>query len=269
MKSRVSGTVLALVVLGSLAGSMACGAIGRTGAGESSPTETGEAGARLTDSPGEVGAVEASLPEIDVQARIELGYPWVPAGGGNRSMGANIASWPEMLYLGDEAQVNDVGVRPVEVRIVAGGSVPMAYSPELDEIAAAPEGSPLWIRRQSNRPGLVIPPNASVVMVRIETMPSVGRWTAPGVYDCPMGYGPWPSVAFTIAYPRLGETRRQGIGNEWWFGEYQSVGYGCPGSGWLYFVLPGVDLDPALLWLENIWGTEAGEMVFWTLTARP
>jgi hypothetical protein len=106
-------------------------------------------------------------------------------------------------------------------------------------------------------------------MVRIETMPSVGRWTAPGVYDCPMGYGPWPSVAFTIAYPGLGETRRQGIGNEWWFGEYQSVGYGCPGSGWLYFVLPGVDLDPALLWLENIWGTEAGEMVFWTLTARP
>lgn len=146
----------------------------------------------------------------------------------------------------------------------------MAYSPEGDEMVAAPEGSPGWITGQLDRPVMVIPPNASLVIVRIETIPSLGDWAGPGTYVCPEDQTEWRYRAtnFRLGYPGLGEALVHIGGDRFWFGEYQGVGYACPGSGWLYFIVAEIDVDPSLLWLEYVGGTELEELAFWTLSVR-
>ena len=60
----------------------------------------------------------------------------------------------------------------------------MLYSPEQDEMVDAPTGSPSSVEACRDRPGLVIPPNASLVMVRIETDPALGHWAGKGQFVC-------------------------------------------------------------------------------------
>jgi len=235
-----------------------------------------------TPSSGEMVGEAAASPELGTAERLVLAYPPVSAGGtgflgANRGVSDNVAEWPEMKYLGEDARIGGVGdepvsVAPVEIRIVEGSSIPLSYSPELDITRPEPDGSAEWIRGRLDRPVMVIPPNASLVMVRLETEPSVGSWASAGVYMCPDGeqrrwnYAP---TFFRLAYPGIGETPVQRTGDEFWFGEYQDAGYGCPGNGWLYFIVPGVDLEPLLLWLEYAGSTAPGELAFWTLSGRP
>jgi hypothetical protein len=58
-------------------------------------------------------------------------------------------------------------------------------------------------------------------------------------------------------------------GDRFWFAEYQSPRDDCPGNGWLYFIVPGVDLDPSLIWLGYTGQIGHGQLAFWTLTERP
>ena len=37
----------------------------------------------------------------------------------------------------------------------------------------------------------------------------------------------------------------------------------------MYFFISGLDVDPSLLWLEYVAGTEPGQLAFWTLSGRP
>jgi hypothetical protein len=153
----------------------------------------------------------------------------------------------------------------------------MLYSPEHDEMVDAPTGSPGWARQQPVRPGLVMPPNASLVMVRIETDPSLGeeRWLTDTVFVCgedrisPSAFD-YQGNKYRVSYPGLGELPLLPGSERYWFGEDQGIGDSfCPESGWMYFVVPGLEVDPSLLWLEYMAGTESGELAFWTLAEMP
>jgi hypothetical protein len=218
-------------------------------------------------------------PDLGVQQRIALAYPRVDVGNLarvgsrealNRSVADDVSEWPAMMYMGESAGIGNVAVTPQEVRIVAGSTVPRAYSPEGDRAVDAPTGSPPGIRGQDNRPVLVIPAGASLVMVRIETDPSVGRWLGPGHFSCPdgstsdWGYAPGN---FRLSYPGLGEAEAES--GLFWFGEFQYPAFGCPADGWLYFIVAERDIDRSRLWLEYVAGTQPGDLAFWTLTGRP
>lgn len=227
------------------------------------------------------GSERVGEPTLGVQQRIALAYPRVDVGNLvrvgsytevlNRSVANDVSEWPAMMYLGESAQIGSVVVTPREVRIVAGSSVPRAYSPEGDRAVDAPTGSPPTILGQDDRPVLVIPAGASLVMVRIETDPSVGSWLGPGRFDCPggassdWGYGP---DNFRVSYPGLGETKAESS-DFFWFGEFQYPGFACPADGWLYFIAGGLNIERGQLWLEYMSGSEAGQLAFWTLTERP
>jgi len=223
----------------------------------------------------------AEGPELEVQDRLLLAYMPVDVQRSrdhwSRATDGNTSEWPKMLHLGEAGQIGEVTVTPQEIRIVPGRSIPMVYSPEYDEMVDAPTGSPAWARQQPVRPGLVMPPNASLVMVRIETDPNLGdeRGLTGAVFVCgeegiSTSDYEYSSSKYRVSYPRLGEVPLLRGSERYWFGEYQGIGDSfCPESGWMYFVIPGLDVDPSLLWLEYVGGTEPGELAFWTLSGRP
>jgi hypothetical protein len=283
------GRILAIACLAGA--SLACSAMETVrdaavrAAGVEERTGTGpeglSSGPSSTPGPVGVGNDGDTLPGLSIEEWLVLAYPR-QAGreklGENRVVGGYIVAWPDMKYLGEGAEIAGAGYEPVsvtptEIRIVPGTSVPVSYSPELDVSRPEPEGSAQWFRGRLDRPVMLIPPNASLVMVRVETDPSLGQWTAPGEYQCPdeaarWAYGP---DDFRLGYPGLGETEVYLSGDGFWFGEFQSPagGYRCPGNGWLYFILPGVELDPSLIWLEYTGHIGHGQLAFWTLTERP
>jgi len=278
-RARASWVVLVGCLLGAGLGCSVMGTAGDAAPDLPGVSETGGAGLSGGEAgiPFELGEEPQGMVALGTDERLVLAYGgttmarWARLDD-ERSVGGGVVEWPEMLYLGEEGQVGDVWVRPTEIRVVRGSSVPMAYSPEGDEMVRASDGSPKGIRGHRNRPVLVVPPNASLVMVRIETSPSVGTWTGPGDYVCPANdateYGYDPG-SFRLAYPSLGETPVQLSWGDWWFGEYQPVGHECPGIGWLYFVVATMDVDPGLAWLEYARSGMPGDLGFWTLTARP
>jgi hypothetical protein len=275
---RAVGGLALLAVLGASLGCRVAESVVDAAKSTGSPIarEGGTPEHREMTTEGSSGSRGGNAPELGVPERVTLAYPPVDFGlyGSdlNRAVYGDAYDWPEMRYLGEDARVGNVSIRPVEFRVVRGSSVPMAYSPEGDEMVPAPEGSPSWMRQQWNRPVLVIPPSASLVMVRIETTPSVGQWSSPGVYQCPENDTTeyeYSGKDFRMAFPGLGEAPVQLTGDEFWFGEYQSIGSGCPGSGWLYFVVAEMDVDPSQLWLEHIRWARPGGRAFWTLSGRP
>ena len=225
--------------------------------------------------------VSAKSPKLEVQDRLLLAYMPVDVQRSgdhwSRATDGNTSEWPKMLHLGEAGQIGEVTVTPQEIRIVPGRSIPMLYSPEHDEMVDAPTGSPSWIRGLLNRPGLVIPPNGSLVMVRIETDPNLGdeRWLSGSVWVCgdegiSSSDFDYHGSEYRVSYPGLGEMPLLAGSLEFSFGEYQGIGDSfCPESGWMYFMILGLDVDPSLLWLEYVAGTEPGQLAFWTLSERP
>jgi hypothetical protein len=278
----VAAAISAILLIGT---SVACAATEAVTQQLSSVRDPGTSeSAAVTSSSGVTEAtmgVSAQGPELEVQERLQLAYPAVDVERSpdrwSRATDGNTSEWPEMRYLGEPRQIGNVTLTPQEIRIVTGRSIPMLYRPEHDEMVDAPTGSPSWVRGQMDRPGLVMAPNASLVMVRIETDPDLGdhRWLGGLVFVCGEDEVPPSEYAYNdgfyrISYPGLGETPLIEGSAEFSFGEYQGIGDSfCPESGWMYFVIPGVEVDPSLLWLEYVAGTEPGKLAFWTLAERP
>ena len=220
---------------------------------------------------------QETAPALHVQERLALAYPPVDVTWGlsdsSRAADGDTSVWPEMRYLGEEGQIGGVTVTPQEIRLVRGRSIPMLYSPEHDEMVDAPTGSPPAVGGLRDRPGLVIPPNASLVMVRMDADPALGYWAGRGQFVCSdkdASRFHYNNSFYRISYPGLGGRPFIPQSDRYWFGEYQGItGSACPESGWMYFFISGLDVDPSLLWLEYVAGTEPGELAFWTLSGRP
>jgi hypothetical protein len=290
----VKGTRAWLVLASAVVLAVACSLAQNTGAGlwgralsdaESKvPTEGALPGG---GDDGQGTGAEPRQPELDAQLQIALAYPALGPRSlmESRAFWGSDSEWPEMLFLGESGTLQDEGRRslgqtwelsitPTEIRIVPVGDVVMMYWVERDELRRVPDGEPLELRSLPDQPVVFIPPNSSLVMVRVTTDPSGGRWVAPNSYECAEEETDWdysPDL-FLMGYPELGEAPVH-IGGDavrgnfgYWFGEYQGAGEGCPGDGWLYFFVPAQGLDPSLLWLEYV---SSDEVLFWTMAQRP
>ena len=199
-----------------------------------------------------------------VQERIALAFP--STGLLSRSMDrvkdGNKLEWPEMKYLGEAVVIKGTTVIPEELRIIEGGSVAVMYSPEEDDMFDAPTGIPRQYQGYQI-PAVMIPPRSSLVMVRMEV-------EYEGICTRNTADESFVHSGLRISYPQYGASdiiildplRHQ-------LGEFSSVARYCSNNGWAYFVVPGIDLDPAQMWLEYIRGSSEEDMTFWTLTERP
>ena len=180
----------------------------------------------------------------------------------DRVIDGNVVEWPDMKYLGEAVTIQSTSITPLEVRIVAGGDVPVFYSPEEDDTIYAPTGIPRHLRGHV-LPAVMIPPGASLVMLRMnaEYEGLCTRETASNYF--------WFS-GLGISYPQYGASDIIILEPLFYpLGEFNSVTDGCSNDGWAYFLVPGIDLDPAKLWLEYDRGSVEKELTFWTVTEKP
>jgi hypothetical protein len=225
-------------------------------------------------------------PLITIPVQIKMAYPSDTLDYLERVSGSNINEWPEMKYLGETVDIgeeveNQISVTPIEIRIIPGSNVPLTYSPVLDITRTEPQTAPRNWGGLRGKPIVFIPPNSSLVMIRIETNPSIGSWVGqdeyPGTttgafFECPdTGVRfDYSSSKYRLSYPTLGESEvKLDVDGYYWLGEYQPLGFGCPASGWLYFYMPSMELNPGELWLEYLGGASKNELAFWTMTDRP
>ncbi|MBM3121946.1 MAG: hypothetical protein FJZ97_07130, partial [Chloroflexi bacterium] len=136
----------------------------------------------------------------------------------SRAFWGSDSEWPEMLFLGESGALQDEGRRslgqtwelsitPTEIRIVPGADVVMMYWVERDELRRVPDGEPQELRGLPDQPVVFIPPNSSLVMVRVTTDPSGGNWVGPNSYECAEEETDWDYSPdwFLMGYPELGE----------------------------------------------------------------
>lgn len=195
----------------------------------------------------------------------------------NRLVHGNPIDWPPMRYLGEGVTVRGRTLTPTEVRVVPGQHTLVAYAPYLDEGIPADhlmEGNRYTHQRPPISISLFIPPGASLVMVHLELDPAAGHWDPElgTVCDEDPYDGPLPT-ALRLSYPGLGEHGLPDSGTgctpsfcPYHFAEMTQPPYACPYTGWYYFYLPTLEIDPAQLWLAYV---TTDELVFWTLAARP
>jgi len=199
-----------------------------------------------------------------VQERIALAFP--STGLLSRSLDrvkdGNRLEWPEMNYLGEAVIFQEIKVIPEEVRIVEGGSVAVVYSPEEDDMFDLPTGIP---SHQYGRPipAVMIPPRSSLVMVRMEV-------EYEGSFTTQTDHKSYTHSGLRISYPQYGASDIITLESFFYpLGEFNSVAPFSSDNGWAYFILPGIDLDPAQMWLEYIKGSNEEDMIFWMLAERP
>lgn len=195
----------------------------------------------------------------------------------NRLVHGNPIDWPEMRFLGESALLKDRTLTPTEIRIVPGKQSLLAYSPYLDEWIDADHlvvNNHYTYHRPFASISLFIPPGATLVMVHLQLDPSAGHWDPElgTVCDEEDYDGPVPT-ALQLSYPGLGEHSLPDSGSgcnqefcPYHFAEFTQPPYPCPYTGWYYFYLPTLEVDPSLLWLTYV---SQDELAFWTLTGRP
>lgn len=234
--------------------------------------QSSESAAQVEPELHQVAEVPGNLEDSDinsqrfpvVQERIALAFP--STGLISRSMDrvndGNKLEWPEMKYLGEVVVIKGTTVTPEEIRIVEGGTVVVVYSPEEDQMFDAPTGIPRRLQGHP-LPSVMIPPRSSLVMVRIEAEYA-------GICTRDTAYESFTHSGLRISYPQYGASDIIILESFFYpLGEFNSVGHYCTENGWAYFIVPGIDLDPAQMWLEHIRGSNEEDMTFWTLTERP
>ena len=199
-----------------------------------------------------------------VQERIALAFPstGLLSQSLDRVKDGNRLEWPEMNYLGEAVIFQEIKVIPKEVRIVEGGSVAVVYSPEEDDMFDLPTGIP---SHQYGRPipAVMIPPRSSLVMVRMEV-------EYEGSLTTQTDKKSYTHSGLRISYPQYGASDIITIESFFYpLGEFNSVAPFSSDDGWAYFIVPGIDLDTAQVWLEHIEGSNEEDMIFWTLAERP
>ena len=180
----------------------------------------------------------------------------------DRVLDGNVLEWPDTKYIGEAVFIKETSVTLKDIRIVAGGNVLEFYNPELDDTIDAPTGIPQWLNGQAI-PAVMIPSGSSLVMIHMEV-----------AYDgvCARGTGSktlWFG-SLRLSYPEYGATKILILDPSYYLlDDYKSVTDYCTDTGWAYFLIPGIDLDPSMLRLEYISGTDKENLVFWALTERP
>jgi len=240
--------------------------------GEPSETQNSESAAQMEPEPHQEDEVSSILEDSGtnspafpaVQERIALAFPSTGLLSRNldRVKDGNRLEWPEMNYLGEAVIFQESTVIPEEIRIVEGGSVAVVYSPEEDQMLDAPTGIPRHLQGHP-LPAVMIPPRSSLVMIRMEV-------EYEGSSNTQANHESYTHSGLRISYPQYGASNIIILESSFYpLGEFNSVAPYSSDSGWVYFIVPGIDLDQAQMWLEYIQGSNEDDMIFWTLAERP
>ncbi|MCJ7568113.1 MAG: hypothetical protein MUO58_11300, partial [Anaerolineales bacterium] len=143
-----------------------------------------------------------------------------------------------------------------------------AYLPETEEIYGAPDGGLRWARWGS--PAVVIPPKASLVMVRVDVNPPV-HWENDCINPSTGEKTQLEERYLSLAYPEFGgvsplDTFAPGQVD---FGPYDQPQLDCFGNGWYYFFLGPLYPVPSKIWLAYNDYSDPEIQAFWTLISRP
>jgi len=210
-------------------------------------------------------------PRLDVSERYKTSFPQVPAKSGhvlNRTVHSDFSQWSEMKYLNEAVMLDGSKITISDYKIVVGGTIPQAYLPETEEMYGAPDGGLRWARWGS--PAVVIPPKASLVMVRVDVNPPV-YWENDCINPSTGEKTELEERYLSLAYPEFGEvspldTFAPGQVD---FGPYDQPQLECFGNGWYYFFLGTLDPDPSRIWLAYNDYSDPEIQAFWTLASRP
>ena len=217
-----------------------------------------EVSGKLEDS----GNNSPGLPAFQERIALAFPSPGLLSLSLDRVKDGNKLEWPEMKYLGEMVVIKGTTVTPEEIRIVEGGTVAVVYSPEEDQMFDAPTGIPRQLQGHP-LPSVMIPPRSSLVMVRMEAEYA-------GICTRATAYESFTHSGLRISYPQHGASDIIILESFFYpLGEFNSVGHYCTENGWAYFIVPGIDLDTAQVWLEHIEGSNEEDMIFWTLAERP
>jgi hypothetical protein len=211
------------------------------------------------------------LPRFSISERFGVSFPKAPAESGhvlNRTIHDDLSQWPEMKYLNDPVVLDGLEITISDYRIVAGGSIPIAYLPETGEMYDAQDGGLGWGRWGS--PAVVIPPGASLVMVRVDVNPPV-RWENDCINQSTGKKTQLNDRHLSFAYPELGEVTpiRTFVPGAVNFGPYDQPQLDCFGNGWYYFFVPIPNLENPKAWIAYNDDNDPEMQAFWTLAERP
>ena len=217
---------------------------------------------------------EPEPPVMSPAERAQLAFPGFRPGGGGagifpgRMMSGDFANWPQMRYLGDSADIAGKTFTVNEVQIVPGGNGPLAYEPATGRKRSALDGLRTNLFDFSKNTEVFIPPNATLVMVQVDVEPEAiehpsgeAGCQTPGERD----YG----GIMRVSYPRFGNANVLRTSSDENFYDFGSPTIYCMSSGWLYFHVGTLNVDPSQLWFEIVDDEFDYKVAIWTLTSQP
>lgn len=185
-----------------------------------------------------------------------------------RMMSRDFADWPPMLFIGDSAEIASKTFTVNEVKIVPGGNGPLAFEPATGRKRPAPDGLRTNLFDFSKNTEVFIPPNATLVMVQVDVEPEAiehpsgeAGCQTPGERD----YG----GIMRVSYPRFGDANVLRTSSDENFYDFGSPTIYCMSSGWLYFHVGTLKVDPSQLWFEIVDNEYDRQVALWTLASQP
>jgi hypothetical protein len=173
-----------------------------------------------------------------------------------------------MKYLNELSVLDDTEITISDYKIIEGKSIPIVYLPETGEMHDAPDGGLEWDRWGS--PAVVIPPESSLVMVRVDVDPPM-RIEDECINPSTGRLSELRDDYLLVAYPGVGEKTplRTLFPGEAKYGPFNQPQSGCFGNGWYYFFVPVPNLENAKTWIAYNDDNDPEMQAFWTLAERP
>ncbi len=213
-------------------------------------------------------------PVIDPVERTQLAFPGFRSGGESiglfpgRMMSQDFDDWPPMLHIGDSAEIAGKTFTVKEVLPVPGSDRSMAYEPATGRKRFAPEGLRTNLFDFSKNTEVFIPPNSTLVMVKIDVEPEAVE-RPQGQAGCEtQGERDYADV-LRMSYNSLGETKILLTDRDEYFGGYRSPRIYCITCGWLYFHIGSLVVNESQLWFEIIDTDFESDLAIWKLTTSP
>jgi hypothetical protein len=206
-------------------------------------------------------------PVGDPAERMQLAFPGFRPGGENtglfpgRLMSQDFDDWPPMLHIGDSAEIAGKTFTVKEILLVPGSDRSIAYEPATGKKRFAPEGLRTNLFDFSKNTEVFIPPNSTLVMVKIEVVPEAQMHQTEAICLAPneRDYANF----FRLSYPELGELPVILTTEDEYFGEYSSPTHYCITTGWNYFVLNSLNITPSKIWFEIVDEEFQRELSIW------
>jgi hypothetical protein len=169
-----------------------------------------------------------------------------------------------MRYLGDSALIAGKTFTVQEAMLVPGERYAIVYEPATGNRRAAPEGLRTNLFDFSKNTGVFIPPNSTLVMVKAGVEPEAEEQPR-GTAGCRTANERIYDQIIRISYPGYGESGVLLTSSDESFGEFQSPTHYCLSSGWNYFLIGQLDVNPSLVWFEVVDGEVDMAIALWTL----